>query len=444
MTRLRQQKLLPVALAVLALAAALALVVWSRQRLPGVHVLAAQRLQDAAEGRPVSRTERLIWDYQARVQQVPQDTNAYATLGAAYMQRARETGDPGYYAKAQQAFDQALRRDPQHVEALIGKGTLALGRHQFREALALGEEARALNPSLARAYGVIGDALVELGQYEAALETIQTMVDLRPDLASYSRVAYMRELHGDLEGAIEAMQAAADAGGPSAENGAWARAQLGNLYFAQGDLQQAEEQYRWALARLPDYVYGSAGLARVRAAQGHTREAIKLYEQAIERVPLPEFVIALGELHEADGRSAEAQQLYQLVRAMQQLFAANGVDTDLELALFDADHGDQPATTVALAQAAYERHPSIKAADTLAWALFKAGRAAEARRYADEALRLGTRDALMHSHAGMIAQALGDEQAARNYLQQALGLNPHSSPLHAARARLALAAGVAK
>jgi cytochrome c-type biogenesis protein CcmH/NrfG len=95
MTRLRQQKLLPVALAVLALAAALALVVWSRQRLPGVHVLAAQRLQDAAEGRPVSRTERLIWDYQARVQQVPQDTNAYATLGAAYMQRARETGDPG-------------------------------------------------------------------------------------------------------------------------------------------------------------------------------------------------------------------------------------------------------------------------------------------------------------------------------------------------------------
>jgi tetratricopeptide (TPR) repeat protein len=155
-------------------------------------------------------------------------------------------------------------------------------------------------------------------------------------------------------------------------------------------------------------------------------------------MPLPEFVIGLGETHEAAGRPAEAAKQYDLVRAMQQLFAANGVDTDLELALFDADHGRDPQAALALARSAYARRPNIKAADTLAWALFKAGQLAEARRYVDQALHLGTRDALTLYHAGMIAQAQGDSAAARDYLQRALEVNPHFSPLYAPRAQQAL------
>jgi Tfp pilus assembly protein PilF len=123
---------------------------------------------------------------------------------------------------------------------------------------------------------------------------------------------------------------------------------------------------------------------------------------------------------------------------MQQLFKANGVDTDLELALFDADHGQDPAGTLALARAVYARRPSVKAADTLAWALFKAGQPAEARRYADQALRLGTHDALMLYHAGVIAQAAGDTAAARDFLTRALSLNQHFSPLYAPLAQQAL------
>jgi len=105
-------------------------------------------------------------------------------------------------------LDEALKRDPQNVEALIGAGTLANARHQFREALQLGEQAKAINPTVPRIYGVIADAQTELGLYDDAVQTLQTMIDMRPDLSSYSRISYARELHGDIEGAVEAMQAA--------------------------------------------------------------------------------------------------------------------------------------------------------------------------------------------------------------------------------------------
>ena len=400
---------------------------------------AAAQIQAAAGQRPIDKTDQVIWDYQQRVRQNPDDVQSYAVLGAAYMQKVRDTGDPSFYAKAQSVLNEALKRDPQNVEALIGAGTLANARHQFREALTLGEQAKAINPSVPRIYGVIADAQTELGLYDAAVQTLQTMIDMRPDLSSYSRVSYARELHGDMEGAIEAMQAAVTAGGPATENSAWVRVQLGNLYFTQGDLARAEQEYQRTLTLLPDYVYAQAGMGRVRAAQGKLDEAISMYQSAIARMPLPEFVIALGETQQAAGHTAEAAKQYELVRAMEQLFKANGVDTDLELALFDADHGADPTITVALARDAYARRPSVKAADTLAWALFKAGQAAEARRYANEALRLGTHDPLMLYHAGTIAQAQGDRVAARDWLTRSLKRNPSFSPLYAPLARQALA-----
>jgi len=399
----------------------------------------AQRLNNAAAQRPVNRTDRLIWDTQEALRENPDSVDSYAVLASLYLEKARETGDPSYYSKAQSAVDEALGRDPQNVEALIGAGTLANARHQFREALEIGERAKALNPTIPRIYGVIADAQTELGMYDDAIATLQSMVDMRPDLSSYSRISYARELHGDLDGAIEAMQQAVQAGGPASENGAWVRVQLGNLFFAKGDLEGAEREYRATLAFVPDYIYAQAGLARVRAAQGRANEAIELYNKAIARMPLPEFVIGLGELQEANGNAAEAAKQYDLVRAMQRLFKASGVDTDLELALFDADHGNDPAATAALARAAYQRRPSLKAADTLAWALFKAGQTAEARRYAAEALRLNTQDALMLYHAGKIAHAAGDSAAAREYLNRALVLNPQFSPLFAPQAKQALA-----
>jgi tetratricopeptide (TPR) repeat protein len=384
-------------------------------------------LQRAAELRPFTRTDDLIAGLQDRIRRKPADLDSYAQLGAAYVQRARETGDPTYYARAEAVLESARQRDPQHVETLISRGTLALARHQFREALLIGEQARALNPSIPRIYGVIGDAQVELGMYDEAVATIQTMVDLRPDLGSYSRVSYLRELHGDLDGAIEAMQAALNAGGPAAENVQWVRVQLGHLHFKRGDLDTAEKQYDAALKLLPDYMPALAGLAQIDASRREYESAIERYTEVTQRMPLPEYIAALGDVYARAGDSKNAQAQYDLVGALDRLLAANGVNTDLEIALFYADHDSELESALAKAQAAYAERPGIHAADVLAWTLYKAGRYAEARRYSDESLRLGTRDALKLFHAGMIAHALGQDDAARTYLQQAIDLNPHFS-----------------
>jgi len=383
--------------------------------------------------------EAMLARLQDKLRQNPEDTVAYAQLGLAYLQRVRETGDPSFYNLAEKALAEALQREPQQLEALIGQGMLALARHDFETALVWAEQAQAINPFRAQILGISVDALVELGRYEEAVKTLQAMVDLRPDLASYSRVSYLRELHGDMAGAIAAMQWAVDASQPGSESMLWVQTQLGHLYFNQGDFQRAEEIYRQTLLFNPEYVYAMAGLARAQAARGNTTAAIASYRDVVERLPLPEFVIALGELYEATGQAEEAARQYDLVRVMQKLNASAGVDVDLELALFEVEHGNDPARALQQARAAYERRPNIYAADTLAWALYHNGRYAEARAYSQEALRLGSRDAMLHYHAGMIAYALEDLAAARAYLQEALAINPAFSIRHAPRAQILLA-----
>jgi tetratricopeptide (TPR) repeat protein len=376
---------------------------------------------------------------QARLKSNPDDVNTYAQLGLALLQQVRETADPNLYNQAGQAFDEALKRDPQHVDALIGKGSLALSRHHFAEALKMGQQAQQLNRYRPAIYGIIGDAQNELGQYEAASNTVQTMVDMRPDLSSYSRASYVRELHGDTAGAIQAMRMAVQAGMPGTENALWTQYQLGNLYFNSGDLVQAEQTFDEALATRPDYIYALAGMARIRAAQGRTSEAIATYKTVVERLPLPQFVIELGELYESLGQTKDAQAQYDLVRAMEQLNESAGMNVDMEMALFDADHGADPAQTLNRARTAYAQRPSIYGADALAWALYQHGDYAEAQRYSTEALRLGTRDAALHFRAGMIANALGDHAAAKTQLHQALAINPSFSVRYAPQARALLA-----
>ena len=368
----------------------------------------------------------------------PSDPEAQAALGFALLQAVRETGDPTDYGRAELALNSALALDPNNVDGVIGLGSLALSRHQFAAALRFGERARALSPFTAAAYAVVADSQVELGHYADALKTVQAMVDLRPDLASYSRVSYLRELNGDLPGAIAAMQLAVSAAGSATENTEYVRVQLGNLYFTIGDLAQARKTYERSLIAFPSYHYALAGLARVEAAEGHYDVAIDLYQRAIARIPLPEFVIGLGETLEAAGRTREASDQYALVGAIQQLFAANGVRTDMEMAAFFADHGDT-AQAVTLARQAYAERPTIFGADTLAWALYRDGHAAEAAPLLKASLRLGTRNSRLLYHAAMIELALGQRAAAREHLAAALALNRHFSPLDAPRAAAALA-----
>ncbi len=380
-----------------------------------------------------------ITQMQERLRRNPEDATAYSQLGWAFLQRVRETNDATMYAQSEKAFDASLARDMNNVDALLGKGALAGSRHQFTAALSWADRALEQNPFKAQIFGVIGDALTELGRYDEAAAAVQKMVDIRPDVSSYSRVSYQRELHGDMLVAIDLMKRAFGSSNQTAESGLWVQVQLGNLYFNSGDLPQAEQTYAAALRFKPDYVFARAGMARVRVAQGRPAEALDIYQQLVKQLPMPEFVIALGELQEHEGQLAAAQQSYDLVRVIDKLSASGGVDVDLELALFDADHGADLAATVARAREVLARRPSIYAADTLAWALYRAGNITEAHTYSNQALRLGTRDAQLHFHAGMIALAAGDKPGAKSELTFALQINPHFNVLRADEARAKLA-----
>lgn len=385
-------------------------------------------------------TQEIISKLEARLQQNPDDTYAYAELGLGLLQQVRESGDMSLYARAGKAFDAALARDPQQIDALVGQGVLALALHDFRGALTWADKAWAINPFRAQTLGIMVDGQVELGRYDEAVQSLQKMVDLRPDLDSYSRVSYLRELYGDVDGAITAMQSAVQTALPGSESWAWTLTHLGHLYFNRGDLQQAATIYNQVLAAKANYPYALGGKARVEAAQGNTATAIDLYKQITARLPLPEFIIALGELYEATGQPAAARQQYDLVGVIQQLNAAAGMNVDLEMALFAASHGHDANAAVQQARAAYAERPTIYAADTLAWALYQQGNYQEAWQFSQEALRLNTKDALLHFHAGMIAAKLGDTAAARTHLQTTLAINPHFSALYAPVAQERLAA----
>ncbi len=380
-------------------------------------------------------TDTVINYLQGYLKTHPTDSVAYSNLGIWYLQKARETGDPAFYGKAEGVLNRSLEIDPKNFQALSGIGALALSRHQFRDALQWGKRAEPLNPDNAGIYGILGDAQIELGNYPEAFALFDRMVGLRPDLSSYARISYARELQGNRPGAIEAMQAAVDAGAPNSEAVNWARVQLGNLYFDQGEYARAEQAYHAALDSTPDYPYARAGLGTVRAAEGNYADAITLYTRAVNTMPLPQFVIALGDIYAAAGRPDDAARQYALVEVEEKLFAANGVDVDAELALFDADHDRDLPATLARARAAYERRPSVTVADIFAWTLCKNGDYPAAQQMMNQALRLGTRNALMYYHAGIIAYRLGNNQVAIDYLEKAVTLNPHFSILYADSAR---------
>ena len=375
-------------------------------------------------------TDRLVSSLQTRLREHPEDWQAYSQLGMAYLQKARETGDPSFYQKAEAALGEALSRQPDDYASISSMGALALARHQFQAALEWGERALAINPSRSYAYGVLADAQIELGLYEEAVLTLQKMVDLRPDMSAFARISYLRELHGDTEGALEMMQMAVDSGVPLNETAAWTRTQLGHLYFNRGKLEKAEIEYRRTLLDYPGYVYALAGLGRVRAAGGQVDEAISYLTQAIETVPLPEFVILLADVYQVSGQVEAAREQHDLLGVIRKLYEANGVDMDMEIALFNADHDLDLESTLLKAREAFERRPGVHGADVLAWTYYKSGQYEEARFYSDQALRLGSQDALMLFHSGMIHYRLGDRDQAQVDLERALAINPHFSILH--------------
>lgn len=361
-----------------------------------------------------------------RVAANPTDGDALTLLGLAYQQRARETGDPTFYGLSDRALRRAAAAGGHRPLILQGRAALSNTRHRFRAGLTLARRSIRLDPENGSAYGALGDALINLGRYDGAFRAYDRMAVLAPGIASYTRVANARELIGRPAAAGQADQLALQADSTVPEQVAWTMVQLGNIRFNTGRSSAAAGAYRQALARLPGYVHAEAGLARVEASEGRYPQAISRLRHVVDVLPIPAYVIMLGDVLYVSGRKAEAQREYALVGVIERLFAANGVRTELQTALFDLDHNRHVADALARARVAYSSAPSIYAEDALAWGLFRSGRCAEAREHSAHALRLGTRDALLIFHRAMIERCLGD-RSARSWFRRVIAINPHFS-----------------
>jgi tetratricopeptide (TPR) repeat protein len=428
-------RLLAVALA--SFAAAFAAFLLLRGADPASLPARGAAIAPAGAARPSDSTDAEIARLQATVRADPRSTGGRVQLAGAYLQKARETGDPGFYVRADGLLRGALARRPGDPDALVTSAVLALARHDFRGGLALAQQAQRAQPESLAPYPALVDALVELGRYGAAERALQHMIDAKPTLAGYARVSYLRELNGDLTGAAAAMRRAVAAGGPARENVAAVQALLGAVELQRGRPAAARAEQRAALAAVPGLPAAEAGMARLAAARGDLDAAIRRWSALAERLPLPEYVVGLGEAELAAGRRAAARRDLALVHAEQRLLAGAGVNTDTELALYEADHGDGDAA-VALARRAWRAAPSVRAADARGWALTRSGRPAAGVRWARRALRLGSRDPLFRFHAGMSQLAAGGTDAGRRELRRALDHGLAGWPWQAAQAREAL------
>lgn len=383
-----------------------------------------------------------------RVKQDPEDFVAYNKLAAYYLQIGRETGNLAYLDLTVRVARASLAAVPaaQNTGGLAALAQVEYASHDFAAARDHALQLTKLDPGKSYPYQILGDALLELGDYKQAIAAFHQM-EQKQELGSNristeTRQARLALLRG--EPAIaqrhfsNALAFALDLPVPPPETVAWCRWQIGETAFAIGNYETAERHYRDALVSFPGYFNALASLGRVRAARGDLSGAIKQYEQAVQRLPDPTFVAALGDLYKLTGREQEAATQYALVEKIAHLSQLNGALYNRQLALFYADHNLKAEAAYANAKREYAVRRDIYGADAIAWTALKAGKLAEAQVAIEQALRLGTQDAKLFYHAGMIARAAGDPVAARDYLHRALTLSPQFDPLQVATAQKAL------
>ena len=389
----------------------------------------ALRGQDADSDRLLAsavhmKTDERIAVYQKLAVAKPDDLHYQNLLAGAYIQKMRETTDFGYIDRAEKLVARTLASEGNNYEALRLRSEIGLERHHFAEVARFSREMIRIAPDDSWNWGTLGDALMELGQYDDAADAYQKMMSLRPNQASYNRASYYRWVMGDAKGAIDIMRRAIDAGSPAPENTAWCLVDLGNLYFKTGRLDEAAATFAEALRTFPGYHPAFAGQGRVFAAQGKIAEAIESFQHAQAVVPMPEYAEALAELYDRAGKKDEARRQMDLLDIVDRMVSANNEKTNRNLALVFADQGRKLERALELAQAELEVRGDVYTYDALAWALFKNGRYQDAEQASERALRFGTPEPVFQFHAGMIAWALGKKDAAARSLDRALALNP--------------------
>ncbi len=392
-----------------------------------------------------SATDNTIRFLENRLKNDPEDYSANNKLAGLYLQKLRETGNVQYLDLTFRAARISLDSVPE-LRNSGGLAVLALAEfasHDFTGARDHAARLIELDPGKSYPQGILGDALVELGEYEKAEIAYKkiTLLDGGSSYVSETRFARLAQLRGDNTAAQKhfatALALALNQSAPPREAVAWCRWQLGETAFSVGDYETAEKNYTDALVTFPDYYRAIASLGRVLAARGDLPDAIKQYEKVALILPDPTYIAALGDLYKLAGRDEDAQRQYDLVEKIGHLSELNGALYNRQLALFYADHDVKTEEANKLAAKEYETRKDIYGADALAWTALKAGKSGEAHTAMKGALRLGTQDAKLFYHAGMIEKAAGNNVRAADYLQKALKLNPVFDALQAAKARAA-------
>jgi tetratricopeptide (TPR) repeat protein len=376
--------------------------------------------------------------YEALARYNPADLHYQNLLAGTFIQKMRETMDPGYLDRASKIVETVLAADGTDYEALRLRSLIELERHNFTKVAEYSRELTTSSPEDPWNWGTLGDSLMELGQYDKAAEAYQRMVNMRPDLSSYNRASYYRFVSGDAAGAIEVMKRAIDAGSRSTENVAWCYVDLGNMYFKTGKLIDAEHAYLSALRAFPGYYPAHAGLGRAYAAQGRIPEAIASYTRAQSSVPLVEYAGALQDLYALAGQPDEVRKQAGMVDMIDKMEQAAGLNVNRNLALAYADRDRKLDRALALVEGELRGRRDIYTYDALAWALYKNKKYEEAAKAKEKALELGTPEPAFYYHAGMIERALGQTGEARKHLQRALELNARFDPRQAPLAEAAL------
>ncbi len=374
---------------------------------------------------------------QLRLQkQAPGDAETFTQLARAFVRKARQGNDPRYYEQADDAVERALKLEPDYFSALQVRQAVLLNAHRFAEAQHLATQQIKQQPRDPISWGTLGDSALELGDYDTAMQAYQVMIDLKPDLRSYNRGAYMRWLTGDGDGAVELMQSAIDASSArESESRAFCRVELGDIFFYRGQYAQSRAQYELALRDLPGYAPAFVGRGRLLLSSGDAHAvADGLSDLAAAMKILPTTAtraLYIDALHLA-GRKDEAEKETAV------LLREGAREDPRTTALFLAMHRQQPELALELAQQEVQRRPDIFSQDALGWAAYRNGQLELAWEAVQKATRLHTADPRLHFHLGAVALARGDRERGIKEIRTALIENPRWDVNEPAEARALL------
>jgi len=382
-------------------------------------------------------TKRNVALLQNKIEANPADIKSKIALANNFILESRATGNYAYYdIAAMKLANDVLAIDNNNFEALTLKSLIYLSQHHFADGLATAERAKNQAPYNAFVHGVLVDGNVEMGNYDSAVLCAQQMMDIRPDLRSYARASYLREIHGDYPGAIEAMKLAIEAGAPGDEATEWSRIQLGHLYENTGDLKSAEMNYQIALNERPGYMHANAGMARLAMAMKDYNKAISFYKQAANDAVEGAFKEELATVYFLSGQKEKANELTGLlIEELDKGAAAANTDEsighyadkELAYAYLSVNKYDK-ALEHALLE--YNRRPkNIEVNETVAWVNYKKGDVSKALPFISEALKTNSKNPTLLCRAGLIYLQAGDKEKAKQLLREGTQNNPNIESL---------------